>query len=257
MEHVNKLSIKFKICVTTNQYPRALEYLEKISSYIEDLSQEDVQLIKRLCRGLIDQNKKILEKLKKTKEEEKAKSFIKVPLKDVLSDYSENVVSESITIIEKFLSCVNVLSNRTKNKKLTALLFLIKAKIFKFFFSYSHSDNSRHLESAYLNYKNSIVISLKNLDPMSVTRIKIFYSYCKFLITYMKDSYRGVLFCMNLIKEINEYKRENEEYEEYEENEDLCPWDTQEFIKIENKLKKLIDLNILEYNKNINILLSE
>jgi hypothetical protein len=252
---VNKLSVKFKICITTNQFNRALEYLEKISSFFEELMSEDVQLIKRLCRGLIEQNRKILDKMKKTKEEENAKSFLKVPLKDVLSDYSENVLAESLLTIEKILNCVNVLLNKTKKKRLIALMFLIRAKLFKFLFSYSNSDNSRHLESAYINYKHAIAISLKFVDNMDITRIKIFYSYCKFLIKFMNDSYRGVLFCMNLTKEINVLKRDHDDDDD-EENEEKF-WESSEFKKVESKLKKLIESNILEYNKNINILLSE
>lgn len=249
---INKLSIKFKICITTNQFNRALEYLEKISHFFEELMIEDVQLLKRLCRGLIEQNRKILDKMKKTKEEENAKSFLKVPLKDILNDYSENVLGQSLITIEKFLNCVDVLINKTKKKSLLAHLFLIRGKIYKFLFLYSTHENSRHLENSYINYKNAIATSLKFVDNMDVSRIKIFYSYCKFLIKYMNDSYRGVLFCMNLTKEINELKI-NYENDSDEEN----VLDSSEFKKVESKLKKLIDSNIVEYNKNINILLSE
>ena len=135
---IYKLSTKFKICVSTNQFTRALEYLQKISSFFEELMEEDLKLIRKLCKGLIEQNKKSLEKLKKTKAEENSKSFLKVPLRDVLNDYSENLICESITLIESFLHCVNILSNKTKNKILQAQIFLIKAKLFKFLYTYSN-----------------------------------------------------------------------------------------------------------------------
>ena len=57
---------------------------------------------------------------------------------------------------------------------------------------------------------------------------------------------------MNLTKEINELKI-NYENDSDEEN----VMESSEFKKVESKLKKLIDSNIVEYNKNINILLSE
>jgi hypothetical protein len=242
---LNKVSYKFKICICTNQYSRALSYLEAICSYIEELFFEDVELIRRLKKGLLDRNGKYFKNLRKTEEEESAKQ-IKFALKSVLDNYSETLKSECVMNIEKMLECVNNLFPKVKKNKLIAIMLIIRAKLLVFMYESSTEEKGKYLELAYGNYKKAVEISMKFMSKMDITRLKVFYSYCKFLFMHMEDKYRGVLFCMNLIKEINEYKNEDEEnLENFYKNPD--------YVKIEEKFKKFCERNLEEYNKVVRL----
>jgi hypothetical protein len=250
---ISNFSYKFKICVTIEEYVRAINYLESISTYIEELSYEDVELFKRLKKGLLKNYSKQLLSLRKIKQEEGYKSN-RTLYRQVMEGFSSNLYADGITQVERFLSCLDNLFSKIKDEKLFALMYKIKASLFAFLYEFSNVDKNKHLEHAYLNYKAAIDICMKRLLKLDIIRIKIFYSYCKFSFKYLNDKYRSILFSINVINEIHQSKLEEEAQMKENGGDDndiitLSP----DFVKIEKKFKLFYESNLEEYNKVIRV----
>jgi hypothetical protein len=246
---INKNSYKFKICISLEEYTRALYFFESFIQLIDELSIEYVDLIRRLKKGLLKNYRKYLTNLKKVKEEENFRTN-KYALKTVYEEYSVGLKSEAINIIESFINCVNNLINKTKESRIIAFLSIIRAKLFTFLLDFNVEDNKNYLQLAYGNYKKAVEICIKNLNKKDILRMKIFYSYCKFLLGPMKDKYRSVLFSINLIDELNSIKiDENENDSDDETNVS----NKNEFVKLEKKIKLFYENNLADYNYSIRI----
>jgi hypothetical protein len=239
---INNLSYKFRLCTTLEEYTRALTYLDKISSYIEELLIEDVELIKRLKKGLLKQYRKYMTNIRQQYDESsfKGQKFI---YKTVIDTYSKNLTQETISVIENFVNIINNLFPHIKDERLAVAMYHIRASLFVFLYEFS-DEKSKYLELAFANYKKAVDISIKYLNNYDIIRIRLFYSYCKFMQKYLKDDYRSVLFCINVLDDMHKMKNDEELIEIITSN---------EFIKIEKKFKLFYENNLEGYNKTIHI----
>jgi hypothetical protein len=242
---ISKLSYKFKICVTLKDYTRALVFLESFSNSIEDVTLEDVILFKALKKGILKQYTDYLKTL-----QSEVKKSNKFSIKNVVDDYSSILHNFSINIIESFINSLNILLNKVVDFSLRAILLVIRAKLFVFISQYKKDEKGRFITMAYASYKTAIELAFKYMPKKDLFRMKIFYSYCKFTWNIVNDKYRSVLFCINVIDELNSITlHENENEDEPEEHISSNP----EFQKILSKFKLFYGNNLEEYNKKIRV----
>lgn len=234
---IKQISYKFKICVTTEDYNRALKFLESISTFIEELYLEDIELIKRLKKGITRQYRKYFTHLKKNTE-------TKI-LKSVNESYYNKVVTEGQNIMERFVLCLNSLSLKVRDQRLLPVMYKLQASLFNCMQEFCEDNRSKFIETAYHNYLKCVEFSLQYLDKFDIIRLKIFYSYCKFLFFGAQDKYRAMLICINIINEIHKKKNE-EEFMDDEIN-------RVEFEKIDKKFRTFYESNLEEYNKVMKI----
>jgi hypothetical protein len=233
-----ELEYKFKICTTTEEYSRALDNLEKISEGIIEVSSNDIELINRLKKGLVRQYKRYIQRVRNPDLRDSAKG----QYKQVLDNFTDLIYREGICIFERFIKCINLLFYKTKDEKILAVLYAIRAALFSFMVQHS-ADKSKYLELALANFKNAVDICMKYLEPYDIIRLRTFHAYIKFIFNHVNDKYRSILFCINVLAEITQMK----------ENLDEEMYTSDEFVKIEQKFKRFYERNIEEYNKVIGL----
>ncbi len=238
---IGKLYYKFKISVKLQEYSRALTFLESVSSYIEELTSEDVALLLQLKKGLLKQNSDCLGAL----EEEKGK-VCKFLFKNVLEDYTETLRSVTSNTVESFINCINNIIYKVKDPSSVGVLNLIRAKLFNFISDSCKEEKAKYLQQAYYYYKMAVQIAIKDLEKSDLNRLKIFHSYCKFLCKAMGDSYRSMLFCINVMDELHQMKLAEERSPE-------SLFHSPESEHIEKKLRNFYEENLVEYNKTLRI----
>lgn len=238
-------SYKFKICLTIEEYTRALEYFEKLTSEIGEFSVDDADLIRRLKKGLTKQYKKYLNNMQTTIEEENSKNIRNV-YRNLIENYSTNLQEEAFCMVEALISCLNNILNKTKDNKLSAIILCAKASLCAFLSQYSN-EKSSNLELAYSYYKSSIEMAMKHIPKLDITRMRIAYSYAKFIFTKIKDKYRSILFILNFLEEIHQIQNNENLIDENNENFNLDNF-LKELAKIEKKFKTFHDKNIEEFN---------
>jgi hypothetical protein len=238
---IDKLYYKFKINVKLQEHTRALTFLEPVSHYLEDLTPEDLELLHDLKKGLLNQYTEHI----KTLDSEKNK-LSKFVYKSVLDDYTQTSSSLSTNTIEIFINCINNLIFKVKEPSMVGVLNVIRAKLFTFISMTNKEEKARYLQQAYYYYKMAVQIAIKDLEVTDINRWKIFQSYCKFLAKSMGDHYRSMLFCYNVIEELQKTKM----MKEYESNEFF---NTSEFENLECKLEDFCKDNMAEYNKVLRI----
>jgi hypothetical protein len=234
-----ELEYKFKICTSTEEYTRALDYLEKISEDLVEISYNDIEVISRLKKGLVRQYKRYIQRIRNQDLRDSAKGHYK----QVLDNFTDMIYKEGISIFERFIKCINILFYKTKDEKILAVLYSIRGGLFSFMVQHS-AEKSKYLELALMNFKKAIDMCMKYLDNLDLVRLRIFHAYIKFIFNHVNDKYRSILFCINLMEEITKLKEIHEE--EYD-----SPFNNEEFVKVEQKFRKFYDRNIEEYNKSI------
>jgi len=243
----NYNSYKFKICLTIEEYSRALEYFEKLTSEIDDFSVEDADLIRRLKKGLTKQYKKYLNKMQTTINEENSRSM-RSTYRSLLDNYSNNVQEEAFSMVETLISCLNNILNKTKDNKLIAIILCSKASLCSFLSQYSN-EKSSNLELAYSYYKSSIEMSIKYIPKLDLSRMRIAYSYAKFIFSKINDKYRSILFILNYLEEIHQLQNNENLVDESNNNEGFNLENfLKDLMKIEKKFKNFHDKNIEEFN---------
>jgi hypothetical protein len=238
---IDKLYYKFKINVKLQEYTRALTFLEPVSHYLEDLTSEDLDLFIDLKKGLLKQYTEQI----KTLDNEKNK-LSKFVYKSVLEDYSETSRTLSTNTIEIFVNCINNLIFKVKEPSMVGILNIIRAKLFTFISMCNKEEKARYLQQAYYYYKMAVQIAIKDLHVTDINRLKIFHSYCKFLANSIGDYYRSMLFCYNVIEELQKTKM----MKEYQSNEFF---NSSELENLECKLEQFCKDNMAEYNKVLRI----
>lgn len=241
----NYNSYKFKICLTIEEFTRALEYFEKLTSEIDDFSVDDAELIRRLKKGLTKQYKKYLNNMQNTIQEENSRAMRSV-YRNLLDNYSNNLQEEAFCVVETLISCLNSILTKTKDNKLTAIILCSKASLCSFLSQYSN-EKSTNLELAYSFYKTSMELSIKKIPKLDISRMKIAYSYAKFVYTKINDKYRSIIFVMNYLEEIHQIQNNENLLDENNENFNLEIF-LKELSKIEKKFKSFHDKNIEEFN---------
>ena len=242
---ISKLSYKFKICVTLKDFTRALIFLESFTNFVDDLTIEDINLIRALKKGILKQYTDYLKII-----HSEFKKNNKFSIKNVLDEYSIILNNFSISIIESFLNILNILLNKVIDNNLLAILFVIRAKLFVFISQYKKDDKSRNITMAYSSYKTAIELAFKFMPKNDIYRLKIFYSYTKFTCNIVNDKYRSVLFCINIIDELNSITMQDKENQE---NNEEHITKISELEKMTNKFKNFYENNLEEYNKKIRV----
>lgn len=144
----------------------------------------------------------------------------------IFKNYSTIMIGKYTDLIEKLLFLVNAMISKVNNflKQLgedyenkydiTVSLINIKASILGFMANY-FVNSSKNTHSAYLTYLQGIEISIHQLEPSNIVRMRISYSFMKFMFYNLKDSYRSFLFCGEyqqlLLKEAQQYDIDEEE----------------------------------------------
>lgn len=241
----NYNSYKFKICLTIEEYSRALEYFEKLTSEVEDFSVDDADLIRRLKKGLTKQSKKYLTNMQLTTEEENSRAM-RSAYRNLLENYSNNLQEEAFSMVETLISCLNNILNKAKDNKLIAIILCAKASLCAFLSQFSN-EKSSNLELAYSYYKTAIEMSVKHIPKLDLSRLKIAYSYAKFVFTKINDKYRSILFVLNVLEEIHQIQGNENLIDEQNENFNLDAF-LKDLAKIERKFKAFHDKNIEEFN---------
>ena len=241
----NYNSYKFKICLTIEEYSRALEYFEKLTSEVEDFSVDDADLIRRLKKGLTKQFKKYLNNIQSTIDEENSRAM-RSAYRNLLENYSNNLQEEAFSLVETLISCLNNILNKTKDNKLIAIIFCAKASLCAFLSQFSNKKSS-NLELAYSHYKTAVEMSVRHIAKLDLSRLKIAYSYAKFIFTKIHDKYRSMLFVLNVLEEIHQIQNNENLIDENNENFNLDNF-LKDLAKIERKFKAFHDKNIEEFN---------
>lgn len=248
---INSLSYKFKICVSIEEYNKAVGYLGTLSNFLVELNEEDIHLIRRLKKGLLKQTQRYMINLKETRAAE-AKKMSKYIYKEVMNNYYNKVTEECIDQVKKFLNCLNSLISKVKENQVAYVINSIKAKMFSFMNEFAETENAKYLELAYSNYQLAVTGAIKEMAKSNMARYKIFYSYIKFLIKYIGDYYRAVLFCINVIDELQLFRRLEEREFMTKNCDKVCEGlisQSEEFLKIEKKFKDFYHENLEDYNK--------
>lgn len=241
----NYNSYKFKICLTIEEYPRALEYFEILTSEIEDFSVEDADLIRRLKKGLTKQYKKYLNSMQSTIDEENSRAM-RSTYRNLLENYNNTIHEEAFGEVETLISCLNTILTKTKDNKLTAIILCAKASLCAFLSQHSN-EKSSNLELAYSYFRTAVEMSVKHIPKLDLSRLKIAYSYAKFIYTKINDKYRSILFVLNVLEEIHQIQNNENLIDEHNENFNLDNF-LKELVKIEKKFKAFHDKNIDEFN---------
>ena len=238
-------SYKFKICLTIEEYTRALEYFEKLTNEVSDFTVEDGDLIRRLKKGLTKQYKKYLINMNQTIDEENTRAM-RNTFRNLIDNYSNNLQEEAFCMVETLITCINNILSKTKDNKLISIILCSKASLLGFLSQFS-TEKSSNLELAYSYYKSSIEIALKYIPRTDISRMKIAYSYAKFIFTKINDKYRSILFILNYLEEIHQIQN-NENLLNELEGADLDSY-LKDLAKIEKKFKNFHEKNINDFNK--------
>ena len=252
----NDILNSFKICISIEDYKQGIIYLEKINNnkLILEYYFDDINLINRLVKITL---KNFSETLKKIINLHKKKENNEDYEIKVLNYFTNNCHNEILFYIQKLLNSIISIKNLIKVEGIEkSLYFKLLAKIYKFLFLYDDYDKSFNLEKSLLNYQTSIKLIInynkENKESnfeLNILKYKIIFSYVKFVNFCLKDYYRSVLFCINIMEEIkNEIKNniideENYVDEDYNENLNI----------ILNKYKLFFDNNIDIYNRILKI----
>ena len=227
--NIQELLYRFKICVTLDDYKEALNCFDKIINEIEEYNLEEIEIINRLSKIIYKESTKILNTLINIEQNSEEED------KNIINFYMNYIHDDCLSIIRRLLFDIQLMENKIKNEIAIALINKIKGKLHSFFFKYDDNDKSGNLEKALFSYKKAIKIIILNNEKKnndndideetneSIIKFKILFSYCKFCKNCLKDYYRCILFCSNVIKDIkkelenNEVDGENID-DEYEEN---------------------------------------
>ncbi len=166
--------------------------------------------------------------------------------RNLLENYSNNLQDESFSMIETLISCLNDILSKTKDNKLTAIIICAKAGLCAFLSQFSN-EKSSNLELAYSYYKTAIELSVKHIHKLDLSRLRIAYSYAKFIFTKINDKYRSILFVLNVLEEIHQIQSNENLIDEQNENFNLDVF-LKDLAKIERKFKTFHDKNIEEFN---------
>jgi len=241
----NHYSYKFKICLTIEEYNRALEYFDKLTSEMEEFSVEDADLIRRLKKGITKQYKKYLCNMQSTIDDENSRAM-RSTYRNLLDNYSNVLQEEAFCMVETLISCLNNILNKTKENKLIAIILCAKANLCSFLSKYSN-EKSSNLELAYSYYKKSVEMSIKYIPKLDLSRMRIAYSYAKFLFSMINDKYRSILFVVNFLEEIHQLQCNENLMDENSESFNLENF-LKELAKIEKKFQAFHDKNVEEFN---------
>ena len=238
-------SYKFKICLTIEEYTRALEYFEKLINEVNEFTEDNAELIRRLKKGLTKQYKKYLNNMNQTINEENSRAM-RNTFRNLIDNYSTNLQEEAFCMVETLISCINNILTKTKDNKLISIVLCSKASLLGFLSQFSN-EKSTNLELAYSYYKSSIEKAIKYMPKTDISRMKIAYSYAKFIYTKINDKYRSILFILNYLEEIHQIQN-NENLLNDLEGKDLDNY-LKDLAKIEKKFKDFHQQNISEFNK--------
>jgi predicted HicB family RNase H-like nuclease len=241
----NLYSYKFKICLTIEEYTRALEYFEKLTNEVNDFTEDNGELIRRLKKGLTKQYKKYLNNMNNTLNEENSRPM-RNTFRNLIDNYTVNLQEEAFCMVETLINCINNILSKTKDNKLIAIILCSKASLLGFLSQYSN-EKSTNLELAYSYYKSSVEKAFKFLPKTDISRMKIAYSYAKFIFTKINDKYRSMIFILNYLDEINLIKNNENLLNDFE-GDELDSY-LKELSKIERKFKNFHESNIEDFNK--------
>lgn len=250
IDNLQTTSYQFKICVTLQEYPQSVFCLEKVITFISEYSFEEIEILNRLANELLKKTTKLLNAVYAIHlNSENSFCESKYHNKIVLDDYSRYLQKDSIELIKRLLVCLEVIIVKVTEVPSKALCSKIIGKVNSFLSIYADGDCSNinrpnYLESALISYKQVLSFAIEQLNTLTALRLRIILSYCKFISKYMKDYYRSMLLCMNIIEEIHtslaKSKNENEDEES-----------NKSIQSILVKFKLFYDENINEYNKTV------
>lgn len=228
---------KFKIYVELEEYSKALLTLDVISSEILDFSLAEVEFIKKLQISMVKYYSKSLSNLDKITNdkhiEEQNKEY-----KFILKSYSKVINSEVTEKFEQFISIINVIilkiQEEMKDFKVLITLLHIRAYLFSFLFEFVETK-PKYLELALINYLNAIKLSMGHLSKIDLIKLELLYSYMIMINSQMKDKYRSIVLCIEVIKEMEKLTEEL--------NEDQ--------MKMMMKFKIYLENNVDDYNKTV------
>lgn len=249
MENLHHLSYQFKISVTLQENKQSLLYLEKVMNYIEEFSREEIEILNRLVKNTLHSSEKTLLNLislNETKENHNENNknnnhlfddFNNSSLADnekVINIYTKYTYTDIITLIERLLSCVYMILQKVKNEDSIILIYKNLGKLNAFLSLYEDTEKSQHLEQALFNYQQAVTLLIKHFEKTDVLRLRVFLSYCKFVAKYLKDYYRSVLFCINVMESLKKELVDKEV--------------DKEIIQLSAKYKQFYQNNIENYN---------
>lgn len=247
---------KFKICVTLDDYKDALDCFDKIVGEINEYKLEEIEIINRLSKVIYKENTKILNSLIKIENNSEEED------KNIINFYMNYVHDDCLSIIRRLLFDIQIMESKIKNEIAIALINKIKGKLHSFCFKFDDNDKSGNLEKALFSYKKAIEIIIldnnKNKDNdedtnESIIKFKILLSYCKFCKNCLKDYYRCILFCSNVINDIKKEIENNEIDDENNIDDDYA-----EALKnLLDKFNNFYEENIDTYNRVIKVYFPE
>lgn len=227
---------KFKIYVELEEYSKALLTLDIISSEINDFTMAEVEFIKKLQNSMIKNYTKSLTNLDKITNDKQIEEQNK-EYKFILKSYLKVIHTEVIEKFEQFISILNVIIIKIQDQddfKVYISLLHIRAYLFSFLFEFVEAK-PKYLELSLVNYTNAIKLSIENLSPIDLIRIELLYSYMILVSTQIKDKYRSIILCIQVIKEMEKLTEEL--------NEDQ--------MKIMMKFKIFLENNVDDYNRTV------
>lgn len=231
---IASLKTRLIILIRIEDISRAIYVLDKISIVCDNLNSELFEIIINLKSLIFKEYKKFLNKLKKLESQESLQ-VNKSIYKYVLDTNSEKIIKETINKYEQFIICLRNLKKKCSSTEILILLLKLEAKLFNELTKIS-TDNSKYHESALDCYTKAVRLAVDMLNITSEIRLKLFYSYIKFLRFACNDKYRSVLFCVNIITELNKLK------------------DLSEYImSIKDKLSNFYREHEKEYNETLRI----
>ena len=242
-DNIHDVTYRFKICVSLDDDENALIYLERLVNYIEEYDYEELEIIHRLFKRLIHQKRKLLSKVIFLHKELPTNAFMK---SQVLSLFTSQVHRESIDIIHRLLTCLNIALRKSKGDKSIVLSNKLCGKVYAFLYEYDDDNKTDNLQNALSHYQKAITLSIMKLAKGELLKYNVFLSYCKFSKKACKDYYRSMLFCINATKEIKEI---------IESQKDIT--DMKGIISIERKYEQFFEENIEAYNRVLQIYVPE
>lgn len=249
MDNIHHLSYQFKICVTLEENNQSLLYLEKIMNHIEEFSKEEIEIVNRLIKNtlrssektllnIIGVNKDRLQHYENTSNDNKyIEDLNQLSFEEndkVLNIYTKHTYAEIINSIERLVSCTYLILQKVKNEDSIVIIYKNIGKLNAFLSRYEDTDKSQHLELGLVNYQQAISLLIKHFEKTDVLRLKVFLSYCKFVAKYLKDYYRSVLFCINVMESLKKELADKEV--------------DKEIIQLSAKYKLFYQNNIENYN---------
>ena len=159
-DNIHDVTYRFKICVSLDDDENALIYLERLVNYIEEYDYEELEIIHRLFKRLIHQKRKLLSKVIFLHKELPTNAFMK---SQVLSLFTSQVHRESIDIIHRLLTCLNIALRKSKGDKAIILSNKLCGKVYAFLYEYDDDNKTDNLQNALSHYQKAITLSIMKL----------------------------------------------------------------------------------------------